>query len=58
MRSIVETALAAQGISRDVHGYLQSDGLTGVQAKHYDAHDYLPQKREALAALANLFAFA
>jgi hypothetical protein len=31
---------------------LQSHGLTGVQARHYDGHDYLPEKRMALETLA------
>ena len=51
IRSGVETLLAAQGVSREVRGHLQSHGLTGVQARHYDGHDYLPQKRHALAVL-------
>jgi hypothetical protein len=36
IRSGVETLLAAQGVSREVRGHLQSLGLTGVQARHYD----------------------
>jgi integrase len=51
VRSGVETALAAQGVSREVRGHLQSHGLTGVQARHYDGHDYLPQKRRTLELL-------
>ena len=51
IRSGVETALAAQGVSREIRGHLQSHGLSGVQARHYDAHDYLPQKRVALELL-------
>lgn len=54
IRSGVETVLAANGISRDVRGYLQSHGLTGVQARHYDGHDYMPQKRQALELLFDL----
>ena len=30
---------------------LQSHGLTGVQARHYDGHDYMAQKRRALEIL-------
>jgi hypothetical protein len=30
---------------------LQSHGLTGVQYRHYDGHDYLPEKRRALELL-------
>lgn len=39
IRSGVETLLAARGVSREVRGHLQSHGLTGVQARHYDGHD-------------------
>ena len=48
IRSGVETLLAASGVSREVRGHLQSHGLTGVQARHYDGHDYMPEKRAAL----------
>ena len=51
IRSGVETLLAAQGVSREVRGHLQSHGLTGVQARHYDGHDYMPEKRSALDIL-------
>lgn len=51
VRSGVETLLASKGISRDVRGQLQSHGLTGVQARHYDGHDYLAEKRHALELL-------
>ena len=51
IRSGVETLLAANGVSREVRGHLQSHGLTGVQARHYDGHDYMPEKRLALNIL-------
>jgi hypothetical protein len=51
IRSGVETLLAANGVSREVRGHLQSHGLTGVQARHYDGHDYIPEKRSALDIL-------
>jgi len=51
IRSGVETLLAANGISREIRGRLQSHGLTGVQARHYDGHDYMPEKRQALEVL-------
>ncbi len=51
IRSGVETLLAAQGVSREVRGHLQSHGLTGVQARHYDGHDYMPEKRKAIEIL-------
>lgn len=51
IRSGVETLLAANGVSREVRGHLQSHGLTGVQARHYDGHDYMTEKRAALEIL-------
>jgi integrase len=51
IRSGVETLLAANGVSREVRGHLQSHGLTGVQARHYDGHDYMPEKRKAIEIL-------
>jgi hypothetical protein len=51
IRSGIETLLAAQGVSREIRGHLQSHGLTGVQARHYDGHDYMPEKRMALEVL-------
>jgi hypothetical protein len=35
----------------DVRGRLQSHGVSGVQSRHYDGHDYLPEKRKALTIL-------
>lgn len=51
VRSGVETLLAANGTSREIRGQLQSHGLTGVQARHYDGHDYMPEKLTALKLL-------
>lgn len=51
IRSGIETLLAASGVSREVRGHLQSHGLTGVQARHYDGHDYMAEKREALEVI-------
>ena len=34
-----------------MRGHLQSHGLTGVQARHYDGHDYMREKRSALDIL-------
>ena len=48
IRSGIETLLAANRISSDIRGHLQSHGISGVQARHYDDHDYLEEKREAL----------
>ena len=54
IRSGVETLLASAGVSRDIRGRLQSHGIGGVQARHYDGHDYLPEKRKALETLYKL----
>jgi integrase len=54
LRSGVETLLASAGLSREVRGRLQSHGIAGVQARHYDGHDYMPEKRHALETLQRL----
>lgn len=54
IRSGVETLLAANGVSQDIRGRLQSHGISGVQSRHYDGHDYLPEKRQALELLYEL----
>ncbi|TFZ00960.1 integrase [Ramlibacter henchirensis] len=54
VRSGIETLLAEAGVSREIRGHLQSHGISGVQAVHYDAHTYLPEKCEALDALYRL----
>jgi hypothetical protein len=54
VRSGVETMLASAGVPMEIRGQLQSHGLTGVQLRHYDAHDYLPEKTDALMKLSIL----
>lgn len=54
IRSGVETLLASAGVSQDIRGRLQSHGIGGVQTRHYDGHDYLPEKRKALEKLFTL----
>lgn len=54
IRSGVETLLASAGVSQDIRGRLQSHGISGVQARHYDGHDYLPEKRLALDLILTL----
>lgn len=51
LRRTVETRLAALGIGADVRARLQSHGLGGIQARHYDRHDYAGEVRAALVAL-------
>jgi hypothetical protein len=54
LRSGVETVLAKAKVSSEMRGRLQSHGIAGVQARHYDGHDYMDEKREALIALHRL----
>lgn len=54
VRSGVETLLASARISSDIRGRLQSHGISGVQARHYDGHDYVEEKRQALETLFRL----
>jgi hypothetical protein len=54
IRSGVETILASARISADHRGRLQSHGISGVQARHYDGHDYIDEKRHALETLGRL----
>lgn len=51
IRSGVETILASARISAEIRGRLQSHGISGVQARHYDGHDYMQDKRHALETL-------
>ena len=48
IRRTAETWFMSQGYSRDLVGQLQSHGIAGIQAKHYDRHDYRKEKIEML----------
>lgn len=48
IRRTCETMLASLGVSKDIRAQLLSHGISGVQAVHYDRHDYLNEKRAAL----------
>ncbi len=48
LRRTCETLLASLGVSSDVRAQLQSHGLGGIQARHYDRHGYEIEKRRAL----------
>jgi len=50
IRRTCETMLAGMGISRDTRAQLLSHGISGVQAAHYDRHEYVAEKRAALVA--------
>lgn len=48
IRRTIETMLAGLGVGRDIRAQLLSHGISGVQAVHYDRHDYLKEKRAAI----------
>jgi integrase len=50
IRRTCETMLAGMGISKDTRAQLLSHGISGVQAVHYDRHEYMNEKRAALDA--------
>jgi integrase len=54
IRRTVETRLAAAKVPKEIRAQLQSHGLGGIQDRHYDRHDYLTEKREALEKLREL----
>ena len=51
LRRTVETRLAAAGVPLEVRAQLQSHGLGGLQARHYDKHSYSSEKLAALETL-------
>ncbi|GAA4411018.1 site-specific integrase [Quisquiliibacterium transsilvanicum] len=53
LRRTCETQLAKLGISKDLRAQVQSHGLGGVQARHYDRYDYMDEKSAALTAWAS-----
>lgn len=48
LRRTCETMLASLKISSDVRVQLQSHGLGSIQQRHYDRHDYMLEKKQAL----------
>src|SRR5574337_1598709 len=48
IRRTVESMMAEIGVSKDLRAQLLSHGLGGVQDRHYDRADYMPQKAVAL----------
>lgn len=54
VRSGVETALAGAKVSLDLRGLLQSHGLSSLQRRHYDDHDYTPELKVVLLTLGRL----
>lgn len=54
LRRTIETRLAAAGVPKDIRGRLQSHGVSGIQDRHYDRHEYIEEKRAALEMLHRL----
>ena len=50
LRRTAETVLASMGIGKDMRAQLLSHGISGVQDRHYDQHEYMAEKRKALRA--------
>ena len=48
LRATIETHLASLGVNQERRAWLLSHGRSGVQAKHYDRWNYLPEKRADL----------
>ncbi len=49
LRRTCETMLQKLGVEKEVRAHLLSHGRTvGVQGRHYERYDFLPEKREAL----------
>lgn len=48
IRSTIETTLSSLGVPPNIRAQIQSHGISGVQAKHYDFWAYMPEKRDAL----------
>ena len=54
IRRTCETLLASLKVSKEVRAHLLSHGrTTGVQNRHYDQWEYLPEKTEALETWQN-----
>jgi integrase len=49
IRRTCETLLASRGVSSDIRAQIQSHGLGGIQARHYDRYEYMDEKRRALS---------
>lgn len=50
IRRTCETMLAGMSISKDIRAQLLSHGISGVQAAHYDRHNYFYEKQTVLIA--------
>ena len=50
VRRTAKTVLGQQGVAKDWRDRLHGHAMTDVSSKHYDRHDYLDEKRQAMAA--------
>lgn len=48
LRRTAETLMASLAVSKDIRAQIQSHGISGVQARHYDRYEYMKEKRNAL----------
>ena len=48
IRRTIKNILIDAGVSREQRNLLQSHAQTGVDIKHYDRHEHLPEKRESI----------
>ncbi|MBO9482278.1 site-specific integrase [Salinisphaera sp. G21_0] len=48
IRRTVKNILIDAGVNREQRNLLQSHAQTGVDVKHYDRHEHLPEKRESM----------
>ena len=50
VRRTAKTVLGQQGVAKDWRDRLHGHAMTDISSKHYDRHDYLDEKRQAMAA--------
>ncbi|WP_263081275.1 integrase family protein [Endozoicomonas sp. Mp262] len=48
IRRTVKNILIDAGVNREQRNLLQSHAQTGIDIKHYDRHEHLPEKRESM----------
>ena len=54
LRRTIETRLAGAQVDKETRANLQSHGMGGLQARHYNRHSYMDEKRAALETLYRL----
>ncbi|ODV42367.1 hypothetical protein AWV79_27670 [Cupriavidus sp. UYMMa02A] len=56
VRSGVTTVLAKLKVDKEVRDHLQSHNLSGIEHRHYNAHDFFDEKKKALTAMHDFLA--